>query len=439
MGKKNTAHRPATPWLEYVQTRDKRRVKNTAYDPKHPRAKKEKKSKRGAPPKVTANPGRGKPEYNREKIDAASIDEISGIMISRSISQSDDFGFNVYDYHNEKLRDCDESGISWSVKSWRNLEGVKDIESYLTAGDIEGAQEVYDSIERGSWKSPNSWPYKHTDSERQSELYRLGGLMIKQHEFENTDWPVSEKQPRNDRVDGLGAAMEEWFDKENYMYTRDGEPMYFTKEHLNGAIDDYIAGNIPDIGNEDVSYLLPDRQRAAHVFNESSQFNLAMAFPNMELKDAMEKADMRDVKATPFLNMREAGIAYTVQQPDGNTRTFSVYEHRNTDSIIINGTENWDGESLPYAGDSKNIFFAEFAPDDRKQAADALVMFMKDAQNGELDSTHELASKAQHRDWDAILRSNPVFGSAYGEFSDKHYGKREEMTDESILGKLDFD
>lgn len=44
MGKKNTAHRPATPWLEYVLTRDKRRVKNTAYDPSHPKAKKSKAS-----------------------------------------------------------------------------------------------------------------------------------------------------------------------------------------------------------------------------------------------------------------------------------------------------------------------------------------------------------------------------------------------------------
>lgn len=36
--KKNTAHRPATPWMEYVLTRDKRRVKNTAFDPNHPKA-----------------------------------------------------------------------------------------------------------------------------------------------------------------------------------------------------------------------------------------------------------------------------------------------------------------------------------------------------------------------------------------------------------------
>lgn len=40
MAKKNTARRASTPWLEFVTTRDGRRVRNECYDPKHPRAKK---------------------------------------------------------------------------------------------------------------------------------------------------------------------------------------------------------------------------------------------------------------------------------------------------------------------------------------------------------------------------------------------------------------
>lgn len=39
--KKDTARRPATPWLEYVTTRDKRKVRNLCYNPKHPKAKRE--------------------------------------------------------------------------------------------------------------------------------------------------------------------------------------------------------------------------------------------------------------------------------------------------------------------------------------------------------------------------------------------------------------
>ena len=63
------------------------------------------------------------------------------------------------------------------------------------------------------------------------------------------------------------------------------------------------------------------------------------------------------VNVSSFNNGREYGLVYTVDTPSGDKRSFSVYEHRNSDSIIINGKTNWNkNEDLPYAADSKNIY-----------------------------------------------------------------------------------
>lgn len=76
----------------------------------------------------------------------------------------------------------------------------------------------------------------------------------------------------------------------------------------------------------------------------------------------MERADVSNVTVSSFYNSREWGNAYTVMTPDGSTRTFSVYEHRNTDSVIINGKTNWKGSDveLPYVEDNKYSFLQKF-------------------------------------------------------------------------------
>jgi len=69
-----------------------------------------------------------------------------------------------------------------------------------------------------------------------------------------------------------------------------------------------------------------------------------------------------DVHIECFVNCRECGLTFTVRKKEGNNRkTFCIYEHRNSDEIIINGIDNWSSfsEDLPYMGD-KWTYLANF-------------------------------------------------------------------------------
>lgn len=154
------------------------------------------------------------------------------------------------------------------------------------------------------------------------------------------------------------------------------------------------------------------------IFNDQKAY-LAIAFPERELKDALKDHNIKNVQVNTFYNNRELGNVYTVMQPDGNTRSFSVYEHRNSDSIIINGSTNWNpyGDELPYAGERKNQFFTEVASGDMKRAANTLAFFLKEAQKGDLQSDEYLVNNAEKLDWTAIL-SEKIPG--FKEWSDKN-------------------
>lgn len=179
-----------------------------------------------------------------------------------------------------------------------------------------------------------------------------------------------------------------------------------------GAYDDLNMGY-----EWETSYMNPDQRVFAMVSknDEGKPYDqkayLALAFPNNELKDALKDSDIRNVEVSSFVNGREVGNVYTVYQPDGNTRSFSVYEHRNTDSIVINGLTNWNKDNvdeygntaLPYASNNKHSYFAEISFGDTKQAAGTLAYFMKEAQKGELEDDATLVQKAEHLDWTAIL------------------------------------
>lgn len=155
----------------------------------------------------------------------------------------------------------------------------------------------------------------------------------------------------------------------------------------------------------------------AHLSNpgngscEEGELAMALILPGMvERVMTDEQSEQLTVAMGVFFNCRENGLVYTVEQPDGAMRSFSVYEHRNSDSIIINGCTDWDGEQLPYAADSKNGFFAEIACGNYAQAADALTFYLVEAARGELAGAMELVATAEHLDWTAIIaKSIPGF------------------------------
>ena len=189
------------------------------------------------------------------------------------------------------------------------------------------------------------------------------------------------------------------------------------------TIKRWLAGERIEIGEEDsprdqspADILLAHLSNLDNCASLGQQLALALVLPSMiegNLAFAAERSDGQEipVKVATFDNCRENGLVYSVMGPDDALRSFSVYEHRNTDSIIINGCTDWDGEGLPYAADSKHGFFAEFACHSYQQAADALSFYIVEAARGELANDQVLVATAEHRDWLAIL-SERIHGFA---------------------------
>jgi hypothetical protein len=91
-----------------------------------------------------------------------------------------------------------------------------------------------------------------------------------------------------------------------------------------------------------------------------------------------------------FTNCREEGLTFILSgMYDGDkyipcvndmTFTWCIYEHRNSDSIIINGKKGFvcfSGD-LPYAADSKWTYLAEFKYNEHYQCADRLMELIKE-------------------------------------------------------------
>ncbi len=94
-----------------------------------------------------------------------------------------------------------------------------------------------------------------------------------------------------------------------------------------------------------------------------------------------------DLKIGTFTNCRECGLTFMLSgQYDKDKQyksinkpfTYCVYEHRNSDSIIINGKEGYislNGD-LPYASDSKSTYLASFSYNEYNQAAEKLIQLI---------------------------------------------------------------
>ena len=243
----------------------------------------------------------------------------------------------------------------------------------------------------------------------------------------------------------LGAAL-----KDDEVYGR-----YVNSPYLNAAVRDVVRNGGEDFPfdfdeyeDREKSYYLDEFDRIKGEIICTQGFNLAYVFPNKELKNAMDTYEVDNVYVDSFVNGREYGNVYSVAMPNGDTMSFSVYEHRNSDSIIINGKRNWDKSSdeLPYAADSKYQCFAEVECENYREAADMLCFFLKDAQNGTLKDTEELIRQAPRIDWNTRLAKQ--LGSSYMEFlegyspQEAHRVRKnlsgERKSDQEILDELDF-
>lgn len=364
--------------------------------------------------------------------------------------------FDIIQYELEWITEWEKP---WTPHEEENMAIVQEIAEVVerepfTAKDEKEARKLIESMHpyvvvprsKGGWSSSDtSW------RARDKTITKLGeNLLIRRLADQLTHEPADAES--NSRLMGLEAAQDFALNSYNRPTGAGYKGVYLgeVEPHFQEAIARVKRGDEPTsdeiLKGEDQRSLLPDSERIFNKLHPDSpifeqKLYLTSVYPVNELKAEMDRAGIDNVSVSSFENTREWGNVYTVMQPDGNTRSFSVYEHRNTDSIIINGSENWDGKGLPYAGDSKNHFYAEFAPTetDRKRSAQALTFYMMQAQSGTLETDVELVDKASHRDWNAILDAQiPGFKQWRQEKITDTYIAPENESEEDTLARLDF-
>lgn len=230
---------------------------------------------------------------------------------------------------------------------------------------------------------------------------------------------VNPRPPMRNAI-GLTEAQVEFVRHTNEQFLHDPDFIApHAENYANETIDRYFAGERIETSRDYWVEALEPRDRLLSILTNPRQgtmsrqeLYLSTIFPERELRGALEHmTNPPQITVSTFFNGRENGLVYSVMQPDGQLRSFSVYEHRNSDSIIINGKTNWVGEELPYAGENKNEFFAEFSHENYAQVASALSFYLSEASRGELADDGELCNSAEKIDWVANLSKQiPGFG-----------------------------
>ena len=349
----------------------------------------------------------------------------------------------------------------WTNEEAENLETVERIAAIVEREPFTEADEqevrgllrelhptVVKQNRTGRWSTSD--PDADNWRARDKMIHTLGRDLLTRRLAEQLSYEPAEpvENPRLLGLSGGQNAALKSHNRHEYAHATYGPRLGDVEPHFQEAIARVVRGDeeadLIDFDGSAETSLLPVPERIFNVLKPGSpiydqQLYLASVFPVKELKEEMDRVGIDRVSVSNLDNGREQGNIYTVMTPDGGTRSFALYEHRNTDSIIINGKENWDGEGLPYAGGSKNAFYAEFAPEDRKRAAQALTFYMMQAQSGALEEDAELVAKAQHRDWNAILDAQlPGFKAWRQEKITDSYIAPEQESEEDILSRLDF-
>ena len=88
-----------------------------------------------------------------------------------------------------------------------------------------------------------------------------------------------------------------------------------------------------------------------------------------------------------FDNCRETGFTYSLLGGKQDM-VFCIYEHRNSDNIIINGCLRGDvKEHGPYNGSTKYDYLRNFGCDDYNGCAEQLAVFLLSAYKGGFDES----------------------------------------------------
>lgn len=317
----------------------------------------------------------------------------------------------------------------WSDINKENLLALADMEKLLSGGPTEPElTRARDLL--GQMKYDGGRDYKRSDA-----LASLSQTLFWRRQADAKPATPAPTYEPNGRLYGASKSAKEILD-----HFTAYSSIHLSSQELNDAIGRMVAGEsyeseIP--AQKRTYFTVSKNDLAMFAIHKSQAVRLATVFPQRELKEELERVGVEGVEVNSFFNSREYGNVYTVADPSGVRRSFSVYEHRNSDSIIINGATDWhpQEDELPYAADSSHQYFAEISSGDDKQAARTLAYFLKRAQAGELESDAELVRKAPKLDWNAIL-SEHIPG--YGKWAESRGVKQGAPTDDEILKRLDF-
>jgi len=98
-----------------------------------------------------------------------------------------------------------------------------------------------------------------------------------------------------------------------------------------------------------------------------------------------EQCYLMQVEVGEFDNCREYGYTYRVVNGEQDI-TFCVYEHRNSDDIIINGCRTKDVKEYgPYNGESKYDFLFGFRYNQHQDCANKLAECLRECYLGNFD------------------------------------------------------
>ncbi len=310
-----------------------------------------------------------------------------------------DVDFNLNNWLVEQLKENEKPWTGDEVFNLKVLEKIIDAQQ-VTPVDKEKLKRL------GAMLRKSRRNLRWYDRDRQEDIFLMGKNLVFRGGYESNAGELAVPRELNA---GLAINRNELT---NDVWKLINEYNYYgnvTPAEVENALNRFEAGERLELEEEIYNDSLAPEDRVLRLLSDETRGEyqrayLMLAFKDRELKDAMKRLGVTGVKVDVFANGREQGLVYTVGQPGVGTRSFAVYEHRNSDSIIINGKTNWSkDEELPYAADSKNAFFAEVISGDYKQAARSLTYFMREAQRGELPRDTDVAANADKLDWNAIL------------------------------------
>lgn len=395
-------------------------------------------------------------------------DEARNLLVDHAEDLSDIFiatvsnnpeRFNPFQYAQKSIDRMGDSG--WSDNNHRDLQVVDSMVEIMNRADISNDEKVniignlrHELSDEAVIPRRSTWSNEttYTPGECLKNISDFIYEYVKQSPHRRTPRELEQYHNQPPVLDNPGLIL-----KEDYLgqTTAEHDPVnasVINAPYYNAAVRATIAGEgtvaTPSkygYFDEKDGYFLDDYEATKMSLMDSEQEKLLSVFPNRELKQAMSTYGVNNVEVRSFANGREYGNVYTVMQPDGNTMSFSVYEHRNSDDIIINGTDNWDPDTgeLPYAG-GKYDYFAEIPHREYNQAADYLCFFMKEAQKGELADVNTLVKNAPTVDRTTTLaEKSPEFKQFLESYAPQEHARVERelsrrKTDDEVLRDLDF-